>query len=238
MPTTINKQRLLTQLFAAYKKQVDGSEPEPRPVLEQFIYGVCREGATRELADRAFRGLTERFFDWNEIRVSSVREVEETLADLPNPVLRAERLISFLQEVFETTFSFDLESLHKKGVKQAAKQLARYQAANDYVVSWVVQQTLGGHAIPLDAPTLRTLQRIGLLEENQNEEALQASLEHLVPKSKGPLFSDLMSLLAKDLCWENDPHCSGCPLLSECPTGQDNCRETMSASRSSRPKPR
>src|SRR2546423_15326848 len=101
MPTTINKQRLLTQLFAAYKNHVAAAEPEPRPVLEQFVYGVLREGATREFADRAFRSLMERFFDWNEIRVSSAREIEEALSDLPNPGLRAERLISFLQEVFE-----------------------------------------------------------------------------------------------------------------------------------------
>ena len=40
-------------------------------MLEQFIYGLCREDATREQADRAFRNLCERFFDWNEVRVSS-----------------------------------------------------------------------------------------------------------------------------------------------------------------------
>src|SRR5438034_11269402 len=73
MPTTINKQKVLTQLFAQHKKNY-ATEPEPRPVLEQFIYGVCREGTTREHADRAFRALRDRFFDWNEVRVSSARE--------------------------------------------------------------------------------------------------------------------------------------------------------------------
>src|SRR5439155_10868311 len=100
---------------------------------------------TRDQADRAFRGLREQFFDWNEVRVSSGREVEEAIADLPEAEPRAERLISFLQEVFEADFSFDLEGLRKKGLKEAAKQLATYQAANDYVVAWVVQQSLGGH---------------------------------------------------------------------------------------------
>src|SRR5437016_9658270 len=123
MTTTINKQRILTQLLTNLKKRYDPPPAEARPVLEQFIYAVCREGTTREQADRAYRSLCERFFDWNEIRVSSPREIEEAMHNLPAADARSQRLVSLLQEVFETTFSFELEGLHKKGVKQAAKQL-------------------------------------------------------------------------------------------------------------------
>ncbi len=84
---------------------------------------------------------------------------------VPDGEARGQRLIDFLQEVFETTYSFDLESLQKKGVKQAAKQLSRYQAANDYAVAWVVQKSLGGHAIPLDAARCACLGRLGMLED-------------------------------------------------------------------------
>ncbi|HMC63541.1 MAG TPA: hypothetical protein VKI65_01235 [Gemmataceae bacterium] len=238
MPTTANRQRVLTQLFTTLKKRYQPSEPEPRPVLEQLIYAICREGATREQADRAYRNLQERFFDWNEVRVSSAREIEETLADLPEAEIRAQRLISFLQEVFETTFSFDLEILQKKGVKQAAKQLARFQAANDYAVAWVVQQSLGGQAIPLDAPTLRALRRLGLIDDDtENLEVLRASLEHQIPKAKSALFSELVSALASECCWEDEPDCVSCPLSSDCPTGRD-AAAAVAAERSSRPKPR
>src|SRR5262249_61349636 len=201
MPAITNKQRQLNQLFSAFKKGHDAPESEALPVLEQFVYGACREGATREQADRAFQTLREQFFDWNEVRVSSAREVEEALSDLPEAEPRAERLISFLQEVFEADFSFDLEGLRKKGLKEAAKQLARYQAANDYVVAWVVQHSLGGHAIPLDVPTLRTARRLGLIDGDADDtEAARSSLEHLVPKAKGALLCDLVSHPAGQLC--------------------------------------
>ncbi|HMF11155.1 MAG TPA: hypothetical protein VKE94_02585, partial [Gemmataceae bacterium] len=71
MATTINKQRLLTHLFTALKKAYDPDEPASRSVVEQFLYALCRENATRDQADEAFRTLRERFFDWNEVRVSS-----------------------------------------------------------------------------------------------------------------------------------------------------------------------
>lgn len=238
MPTTINKARVLTQVFTALKKRYDPAEPEARPVLEQLLYAVVREGATREQADRAYRNLQERFYDWNEIRVSSVREIEEALDELPFADVRAQRLIGLLQEVFETTFSFELESLHKKGLKQAAKQMARYQAANDYVVAWVIQQSLGGHAIPLDEPSLRVLRRLGLIENgHEDAETLRASLEHFIPKARGPLFNDLISALADDLCQDEAPSCHSCPLLSECAFGQENGR-SINAGRSARTKPR
>ena len=124
-----------------------------------------------------------------------------------------------MQEVFETTYSFDLEGLQKKGVKQAAKQLSRYQAANDYAVAWVVQKSLGGHAIPLDGAALRVLRRLGMLEEGLDLEAVRASLEHQIPKLKGADFVDLISKLAEDHCWETDPACPACPLHKNCPTG-------------------
>lgn len=239
MPTTTNKQRLLNQLFTLAKKTGEAIEPEPRPVLEQFIYGICREGTTRAKAERAYHNLRDRFYDWNEVRVSSPRELEEALAGLPDAEIRSQRLVSFLQEVFETTYSFDLESLHKKGLKQAAKQLSRFQAADDYVVSWVVQQSLGGHAVPLDTPTLRALRRLGLIDgEEEDSEVLRASLEHLVPKARGPQFGDVISLVASDCCFEKAPHCSACPLAAECPTGHENARASASTGRSSRPKPR
>jgi endonuclease-3 len=241
MPAITNKQRQLNQLFTALKKGHDAPESEALPVLEQFLYGICREGATRDLADRAFQNLREQFFDWNEVRVSSPREVEEALADLPEAEVRAERLISFLQEVFEKDFSFDLEALRKKGLKEAAKELAKYQAANDYVVAWVVRQSLGGHAIPLDLPTLRAARRLGLIDCDPDDmEAARASLEHLVPKAKGTLFCDLVSNLAAETCWEEEPRCGACPLAGDCPSAHElGSREGLAVgARAGRTKPR
>ncbi|HEY7153334.1 MAG TPA: hypothetical protein VH575_05175 [Gemmataceae bacterium] len=237
MATTINKQRLLTQLFTTAKKTIEPDE-EARPVLQQFIYGLCREDATREQADEAYRFLCEKFFDWNEVRVSSLRELEEAFDGLSEPELRAQRLVSFLQEVFEIHFAFELDKLQKEGVKQAAKKLSRYQSANEYTVSWVVQRTLGGHAIPVDAPTLRCVRRLGLIEGEPDEAEARASLEHLVPKAKGPRFTDMISNVAGEHCWEDQPQCSSCPLSGECAYAQENGVEGVAVARSHRPKPR
>jgi len=219
MATTPNKQKLIAQLLTLHKGHKE-TGTQTQQVLEQFLFAICREGVTRDAAEQAFAALRETFYDWNELRVSSTREIADVIDEyVPDGEARAQRLIDFLQEVFETTFSFDLESLQKKGLKQAAKQLSRYQAANDYAVAWVIQKSLGGHALPLDASALRVLRRLGMLEEGNDLEALRASIEHQIPKLKGGEFVDLISVIAEDHCWESDPACSGCPLLKNCPTG-------------------
>jgi endonuclease III len=71
---------------------------------------------------------------------------------------------------------------------------------------------------------------LGLIEnESEDLEALRASIEHLVPKVRGPLFNDLVSALADELCLEDEPACGSCPLAHECPTGQEAARTVTTA---------
>jgi endonuclease-3 len=240
MATMINKKRLLTRVLSSAKK-ARGAGDEPQPVLEQFVYALCREDATPEQADQAFQFLRERFFDWNEVRVSSSRELEEAFDGMSGAEGRAQRLAAFLQEVFETEFQFDLEVLHKRGLKQAARQLLRYQAADDFVGAWVVQRSLGGHAIPLDAPTLRCVRRLGLLDDASDSlEAARGSLEHQVAKNDGPHFTDALSYIAERYCAEDAPQCRACPLSADCQMAQEGGLEAqpVPAARAHRPKSR
>ena len=59
-----------------------------------------------------------------------------------------------------------------------------------------------------------------------------AELSSLEPKAKGPYFSDGLSRVALEYCFEEDPSCGDCPLKGDCPSAQ----ERKSAPR--RPKPR
>src|SRR5215204_5283088 len=111
MPATTNKQQTLNQVFTTLKKKYgEPAEPEPRTILEHLIYAICREGTTRDLADQAFRALQERFFDWNEVRVSSPHEIGEVLTGLSGRAERAQRILGVLQYWFELDYSFNMDS--------------------------------------------------------------------------------------------------------------------------------
>ena len=57
MPAITNKQQMLSTAHAALKKRfplpASSGPDEPRPVLEELVYAVCREGTTPADADRA-----------------------------------------------------------------------------------------------------------------------------------------------------------------------------------------
>jgi len=194
MAAAPTKQQQLAQLLATLKKKTPApaAVASDRPVLEEILYAILREGCTGDMADDAYAKLKETFFDWNEVRVSSVSEVADAIHGLPEAGSKSQRMIEFLQEVFEDIYSFDLGDIAKKGVKQAAKQLGRYKSGvNDFVVAWVTQRTLGGHAIPLDQPTARLLQHLGILDADLDEyESARTTLEHFIPKASGPEFTD------------------------------------------------
>ena len=78
--------------------------PEDRSVLEHMIYACCLEDAPYDAADEAFHRLQESFFDWNEVRVTTVSELCETLHNLPEPAAAALRIKKNLQSIFETRY--------------------------------------------------------------------------------------------------------------------------------------
>ena len=207
-----------TQLKRRYKPKPDRSAGR-LTVLEAVVYGICHEDTTREQANQALSRFKDQFFDWNEVRVSPIAEVQETLADIPNPQGRAQRIRRFLRQLFERTYGFNLEPLTKKPLKDALKVLHAYEAfTSDYVTATVIQQALGGHAIPIDSSTRRTLERLGISEPDLP--SLRAVLERAVPKNRGVEFLELLEELTHDTCVEGTPECPRCELKKICPFTQ------------------
>ena len=149
--------RRLHLLKRRYKLKADRNATR-LSVLKAVVYGICHEDTTREHANQALSRFKDEFFDWNEVRVSGVEEIQESLAGIPEPEERAQHIRRFLRQLFNRTYGFTLDALAKKPLKEALKVLQTYEAfSSDYVTATVIQQALGGHAIPIDKDTHRAL---------------------------------------------------------------------------------
>ncbi len=141
-----SKTQLLTEVHDLLKRRYKMEPKTDRlSILEAVIYGICHEGTTREQANQALSRFKDEFFDWNEVRVSSLTEIQGALAGLPDPEGRAHRIRRFLRQLYDKTYGFDekLESLHKKPLKDASKMLQEYESLHsDYVLATVLQQAL------------------------------------------------------------------------------------------------
>jgi endonuclease-3 len=208
-----------THLKKRYKPKPDKGTAR-LTVLEAVVYGICHEGGTREQANQALSRFKDGFFDWNEVRVSTIEEIQGVLADLPDPEARAQKVRRFLRQLFEKTYGFNLEPLTKKPLKESLKVLSEYEALqSDYVEATVTRLALGGHAIPVDRPVRRVMERLGVIEPGADTAAVRSLLERSVPKNRAAEFIDLVEDLAHDVCVDPEPDCPRCELRKICPTG-------------------
>jgi endonuclease III len=229
-----SKTQLLNEIHTLLKKRYK-PKPERNPrltVLEAVVYGACREGTTREQANQALSRFKDEFYDWNEVRVSTVEEVQSALAGLPDSEPRAQRIRRFLRQLFEKTYGFTLEAITKKPLKESLKVLGEYEAfTSDFVEATVTQQSLGGHAIPVDAPTRRALERLGIADPQSETTALRSMLERTIPKNRGAEFVDVIEDLTHDTCLEFVPDCPRCDLRKLCPTAHTRKEEAAAAAK-------
>jgi endonuclease-3 len=228
---TPSKAQLLTNVHDLLKKRYKPKADRPPgrlTVLEAVVYGICHEGMTRDDANQALARFKDQYFDWNEVRVSSLVEIQQTLSGFPNAEERARRIRKFLRQMFQKTYGFSLEVLVKKPLKEALKVLHDYEAfSSDFVTATVIQQALGGHAMPVDEDVRRALDRLGIAEHDLV--SLRSVLERAVPKNRGVEFLDLLEDLAHDTCIPGVPECPRCELRRICPYPQAHKAEIQAA---------
>jgi endonuclease-3 len=194
-----SRSTLLTQTHKVLKKHYQVVAPDPnRPVLEHVIRGFLLENAPYGTAEAVFTSLQENYFEWNEVRVATVSDLTEQLKRSPEPALTAASLCGALQSVFDTTFSFDLEHLRKENLGKAVEKLEKFKGSRPFMVSYVVQAALGGHAIPLDRGALEAFTILGAITPAEKQAGTVPGLERAIPKNKGIEFASLLHQLSAD----------------------------------------
>jgi hypothetical protein len=194
-----NRTALLTKAHRILKQHYKPVPPPgERPLLEHMLYACCLENAPFETAEKVYDHLHKAFFDWNEVRVSTLTELTEAMHNLPDPPASASNLKRILQAVFETTYSFEIEAFKKQNLGQAIKQLEKLGGASPFVVGHVTQAALGGHSIPLDRGALDVLYVLGVISQSESQTGKVSGLERIIPKNKGVEFGALLHQLAAD----------------------------------------
>jgi endonuclease-3 len=181
------------------KKYYKPVTPDPqRPVLEHLLFACCLENAPYDKAEEAHAALVHTFFDWNEIRVTTIKELAEVIAGLPDANAAAQKIKKILQHVFESSYSFDLEEVRKKNLGPAVERLQKIDGASKFVCEYVIQSALGGHAIPLDSGTMAVLRLLDLATDKDVEAQTVPGLERAIAKNKGIEFGSLLHQLGAD----------------------------------------
>ncbi len=158
---TPNRSALIARTLKVIRKHYKPvPQPKDRRYFEHLLFACLLEDSPQEAAEQVFKALKHDYFGWNEVRVSTIRELTEALKPLVNPAESAARLKQTLHSVFESVYEFDIETLKKQNIGQAAKHLAEVQRHDAVCRGLCHAKRLGGHAIPLNRGALITLHTV------------------------------------------------------------------------------
>ncbi|NCA11384.1 hypothetical protein EBR56_06190, partial [bacterium] len=187
------RQQLVAKLHKTLRSHYKPVAPNTvRPLLEQVLFACCLENAPHDLAEKALARLLKGYFDLNEVRVTTVAELAETLHDLPDPARAALALRRVLQSVFESSYTYSLENARKHSIAHGVKTLEHLHGATPFVVGYVVSTALGGHVLPLDQGSLGGLYLAGIISRDEYDAGRVAGLERFVAKKAGLEFGSLL----------------------------------------------
>lgn len=198
--TGSNRAALLGKVHKVLKKHYKPAvPPAERNVLEHLLYACCLENARVEAADEAFAKLKELFFDWNEVRVTTLTELAEVMTSIPDAPAAAARIKKSLQSVFEASYSFDLDPLIKQNLGKSEKDLEKITGSSLFVRAYVVQHALGGHSIPVNNGAIDALYAVGAITDQEADKSQVPGAERAIPKNKGVEFGSLLHQFGADL---------------------------------------
>lgn len=196
---TVDKQDVCKKLHVLLKKHYPGAAPKSElPILETLLYAVCLEDSVPTQAEQAYARMLNGFHDLNEIRVSSIYELEAVFEGMEDSAWRALRLKNVLQFVFESTYSFDFDGLKRKPTEQAVKMLTKIPHLSSFVRHFAMQSGLGMHVLPIDQRIRNLMVWLGLVEPGSTLDAASDALRSFVRKADAAVFCHLLRMLATD----------------------------------------
>ena len=184
---------LIGKLNSALKKHYNPLPAQPaRPLLEHVLYASLLQDAAADLADEGMAKCEQEFYDWNEVRVTTVTELAQVLSRLPEPMTAARRMKSNLQAIFEEFYTFDLDHLKKENLGKAVNKFDKMPDMTPFVLSYTVQHGLGGHSIPVDFWAMVVMLSTQIASQPEASVGKVPGLERAIPKSRGIEFSGLL----------------------------------------------
>lgn len=194
---TTDKSKVLGRLLKLLKKEFGGiPKREQLPVLEAMVFAACLENSSYEAADAAFGRLRDDFFDWNEVRVSTIAELEPVFEGVYEPEWCAMRVRYLLYYVFDHQFSYDFDGIKKKSFDLANKQVSKIKHLTPFCRNYLLQKCLSSHVVPVDEKMVRTAIWLGLIPVGADENSGAELLKGFIRKADTPEFFWLLKSLS------------------------------------------
>ena len=179
------------------KRLVAGSRPaernEPPDPIRLLVAGVLEEDVTSRQAASAMNALEAEFVDFNELRVSPVKDIVDCIGrQFLHVRAKAEMISRALNAIFEHANMLSVTFLMKRPKREIRQMLREKLGLSRYAESIVTLYGFEGHAIPVDELLLESLKIGEKIHPDSDLKDLQGFLERIIPAKDAAAAAEAM----------------------------------------------
>lgn len=223
MKTSIRRarSRLLRRVLGILEKHLGRRRRRRRPdPLETLLHSILAGDGDDLLAAKIMVELAEHLVDWNELRVTTPRGIEELISPLPDAGEKALIIRRVLQKLFRQRHSLALSHFKRYGQPRLWAELGRFGGLTQPMKARILLKAFDFNVLPVTADIERLAKRIGLVETYLTRDKVEEAVNAILPPKRVYSFYHLMSEHAETACAVRTYVCDGCILAGVCERGK------------------
>ncbi len=203
--------RRLTEQYG----EVPFSSKDP---MSQLVDIILSHRTRDEQTAAAYDNLLKRFGSWEAVRDAPTNEVQDTIANVNWPEVKAPRLQALMRRITEERGELNLDFLHDLPVGEGAAWLNRLEGVGPKTTACVLLFSARKPILPVDTHVHRVSIRLGLIGKKVTADAAHDLLQALLPQDARSIYNFHKALLrhGQRVCVYDRPRCGKCVLTDLC----------------------
>ena len=205
----------VTRRLTEFYGEVPFSSNDP---MSQLVDIILSHRTRDEQTAAAWNNLLKRFGSWEAVRDAPTGEVQETIANVNWPEVKAPRLQKIMRQITEERGNLDLNFLRELPVEEAAAWLNRFEGVGPKTTAAVLLFSCQKPILPVDTHVWRVSIRLGLIGKKVSADAAHDLLQALLPQDARTIYNFHKALLrhGQRICVFERPRCNKCPITDLC----------------------
>lgn len=200
-----------------------------KEAVDHVVFSILLSGSSFEKAEKAFRALKSNYVDWNEVRVTSPRELSSVIESKGCVPRRSVPIKSFLQKLYIDNYTISAQPIQNMSPKRAREYVGGITGLPPEQVAEILLEAFDMPITPIDRKIKYALVRLGFVRMGSTPTEVQNVFLRVASKGKASTAYRILHILSTEHCREDEQLCPGCPVKKHCPTGQERIREIREA---------
>jgi len=203
--------RRLTEQYG----EVPFSSKDPMSMLVDILLS---HRTRDEQTAAAWANLLKRFGSWEAVRDAPTNEVQDTIANVNFPEVKAPRIQAIMRQITEERGNLNLDFLRNLPVEESAAWLNRFEGVGPKTTACVLLFSCQQPLLPVDVHVHRVSIRLGLIGKKVTADNAHALLQALLPQNSRAIYNFHKALLrhGQRVCVFERPRCEKCMITDVC----------------------